>query len=118
MVEFKTICVVLVEYDPTSQSVHRLNPMASLYFPAMHSIHMSLSSSFVYPTSQVQSVSKTLRDGDVRLGGHFEQAVALDTTALYVPEGQSLQDVDPPLVVSRMKSKEHTMLPSFISKSK
>ena len=85
-----TVAPTVVEYVPAAQSEHAALPVAVLYLPVMHEVHVPPSGP-VKPTLQVQAVRATLEIGELELAGHPRQVVATvaPTVVEYVPAAQS-----------------------------
>jgi hypothetical protein len=81
-----------VEYVPAPQSVHRGDPVNTLYFPAKHAVHVPPSGP-VHPALQVHLVKTVLPTGEFEFD---RQALHVELAAVeYVPAPQSVHTADP-----------------------
>ena len=85
-----------MEYVPVPQSVHTALPVAILYFPATHAVHVPPSGP-VNPMLQVQEARAELAIGELEFAGHAIHVVATvaPTVVEYVPAPQSVQTALP-----------------------
>ena len=85
-----------VEYLPATQSVHAALPVAPLYFPETHLVHVSPSCPDD-PALQVQAAKAELPAVESDLVGHprHVESAAAPTDVEYLPETQSVHVSDP-----------------------
>ena len=82
-----------VEYAPVPQSVHRADPVDTLYFPATHAVQVPPSGP-EKPALQLQTLDVLLPAGESESAIHARHADA-PASAEYVPSLHSLQSVEP-----------------------
>ncbi len=91
-----TVAATAVEYFATAQSRHTVVPVAILYFPATHAVHVPPFGP-VKPRLQTQAVRITLVAGELEPSGHVKHVLA--PAVEYVPAPQFTHEVVPvPLV--------------------
>jgi hypothetical protein len=83
---------VLVEYLPTPQSKHKVDPGNALYLPGTHAVQVPPFEP-EYPALQTQLVSKVDPTGAFEFVGQLEQS-AVPVEGLYVPAPHCVQ-MDP-----------------------
>ena len=93
------VAAVVVEYVPAAQSVQTALPVAILYFPTTHAVHVPPSGP-VYPALQavaMQAVLLELPPTEFVLAGHARQfaSVVAPTVVEYFPAAQSVQTALP-----------------------
>jgi hypothetical protein len=82
----------MVGLDPLGHVMHAADPIADLYFPAVHRTHTAPSPP-VYPVRQVQEDSDGLPSFEEVLLGHAIQLVAAGNE--YVPTAHGVQNQEP-----------------------
>jgi hypothetical protein len=87
------------EYVPISQSGHVSDPASALYFPAMHSEHVSPLRPDE-PALHMQSISSLLAVGALELSGQSRHSsVEAPTTVEYLPAEQSMHAAFPDTIL-------------------